>query len=138
MKPHIPALRDPFEVMMLVAAFAQGWVNVFTRTQAGDGTLGALLPHWFQVAWCFVMAIGATAALVGIARRNKPGAGLSLEATGLVLVATSLAIYSAAIIVVQGNHLVTKGILSAFVCLAFAVAAAWRTAQIRRLLEGTR
>lgn len=134
MKPHIGLTRDPFEVMILLAAFASGWVNSFTNTT--PGTIAALLPHWFQVVWSLLMAIGSTVALIGIARRKKPGGGLSLEASGLIAVATALAVYAGGILTVQGGNLAHQGITAAFTCISIAVAGVWRVLQIRRYLEG--
>lgn len=134
MKPHIGLTRDPYEVMILLAAFASGWINSFTNTT--PGTIAALLPHWFQVAWSLLLAIGATVALVGIARRKRPGGGLSLEAAGVIATATALSVYAGGIISVQGGDLAKAGITAAFTCIAIAIAGVWRVLQIRRYLEG--
>lgn len=122
----VPPSRNPFQVWLLTASVASGWVNLL---EGPDTSFNREMPGWIAVAWGLILVLGGTIGLISAWWSDRI-TGLLLERTALGSMAMAMFAYGSVVLYTFG----WIGFQTSSMTIAAGIACLWRVRHINREL----
>jgi hypothetical protein len=126
---RIASGRHPYEVVLMIAAPAVGFILLLSSTQPPAVDSG--MPGFVRAVWMALLIIAGAVGLTGVFWPGRIETSLSIEAVGVLVLGSAAAMYTVAVLAVAGFNGAAAGGFTA----AVAAGSWWRLGQIWRDLH---